>query len=189
MQANKWRKLLNRARRPLSIRPRSPVLLLEELESRLTPSVTFITMPSSGIAGQPLSPAVQVSVKGQEGTFTFPFSGDPVTLAVVTGPGGFSPSAPPPTATTDSSGVATFNNLGLDAAGSSTFVASDAQTKGTSAPSSSVVINPAPASQLIVSASSSVVPEGTPVGFTVVATDAFGNPATGSTIHFSSSTT
>jgi hypothetical protein len=166
-------------------------LRLEELESRVTPSVTFLTMPSTGVAGQPLNPAVQVSVMGQEGSFPFPVSNDLVTLAKNSGPGGFTPSSPL-TATTDQTGVATFNNLVLDAAGSYTFVASVVPalsfTSGTSAPSSSVTIDPGPASQLVI-ASSSQIPEGTPLSFTVTAVDPFGNPATGSTIHFSSSTT
>ncbi|HBI46175.1 MAG TPA: hypothetical protein DDY78_25475, partial [Planctomycetales bacterium] len=201
MPVNTWQQWLNRARRAVVGESRRPnarrrrlsiSLRLEELESRVTPSVTFLTMPGAGVAGQPLNPAVQVSVIGQEGSFNFPVAGDPVTLKVATGPGGFTPSSPLPTANTDKTGVATFNNLVLDAAGSYTFVASVVAsisfTSGMSAPSSSVTIDPAPASQFVI-ASSSQIPEGTPLSFTVTAVDPFGNPATGSTIHFSSSTT
>jgi hypothetical protein len=200
MPVNTWQQLLNSARRALVYESRrsnarrrrlSVSLRLEELESRVTPSVTFLTMPGAGVAGQPLNPAVQVSVIGSEGSFNFPVSNDLVTLAKNSGPGGFTPSSPL-TATTDQTGVATFNNLVLDAAGSYTFVASVVPalsfTSGTSAPSSSVTIDPGPASQLVI-ASSSQIPEGTPLSFTVTAVDPFGNPATGSTIHFSSSTT
>jgi hypothetical protein len=204
MPANMWRRWLNRAsqtlasesRRAGAHRRRLPaVLRLEELESRLTPAVTstaavtFLNVPNFGVAGQPLSPAVQVSVMGQEGKFSFPITNDSVTLNVAAGPTGFSPAGPSPTATTDQNGIATFSNLALDVAGSYSFVASETQFGQTSAPSSNVGINPGPASQLIVSASAPEVQEGAPVAFAVLGLDQFGNPATGSTIHFSSSTT
>jgi hypothetical protein len=191
MPAKTWRNWLRRPRNTVARaarRPRRRFLQLEELESRLTPSVTFTTLPSSGVAGQTLSPAVQITVTGQEGTFTFPLSADAVTLAVASGPGAFTPSSSS-TAITDKNGVATFSGLTLDAAGNYTFVASESDMGETSAPSGGVVINPGPASQIAVALSSSDVPEGSPVSFAVVAVDSFGNPATGSTIHFSSSTT
>ncbi len=196
MLAKRWREWLNRASQTLmgpslslSSKLRPTVLRLEELESRLTPSITFVTVPNSSVAGQPISPVVQVLVTAQGDGFSFPASADPVTLEVASGPGGFSPSGSPPTATTDSNGVATFNNLVLDAAGSYTFMASDAETESESAPSSTTVINPGPVSQIVVSAASPEVTEGEPVEFIVAAADQFGNPATGATIHFSSSTT
>ena len=142
MSSPMWRSWLSRPRRPLaSTRPRRRLLLLEELESRLTPAgpvrgaaagIIFTTVPSSGVAGQTLSPAVQVTVTGQEGTFTFPLSGDAVTLAVASGPGAFTPSSST-TAITDKNGVAAFSGLTLDAAGDYAFVASESEMGETSA--------------------------------------------------------
>jgi hypothetical protein len=183
MPAHMWRQWLRRATRSQP-RPRV-VLRLEELESRLTPSVAFLTTPYNGTAGQTLSPAVQVLVLngGQ------PQGDDPVTLTVASGPGGFTTTSTT-TVTTDGSGTATFNNLVLNTAGDYTFQAADVFSEGPpSSPSNIVTINPGPASQVVIDSASSQIPEGTPLSFVVGAVDRFGNPATGSTIHFSSSTT
>ena len=183
-----WRKWLNRATRP-SKRPRAsrrppPALLhLEELENRLTPSVTFLNAPSTGTAGQALSPVVQVQVTARK-----PLADDPVTLSVASGPGAFAFTSTT-TATTDANGVASFSNLVLDAAGDYTFQATDSVLGETSSPSSITTIAPGPASQVFIGTEASQVSEGQPVEFVVGAADQFGNPAAGSTIHFSSSTT
>jgi hypothetical protein len=194
MSVNAWRQWLNRARyaladgtrREKSGLRRVPVRLrLEELESRLTPSVTFLTTPSNGTAGQVLNPPVQVQVRVNN----FAIPKDPVTLTVFSGPGSFT-LASTTTVLTGPTGVALFTNLVLNTAGDYTLQATDnGEGGGPSSPSSVVAIDPAPASQLVVSASAAQTPEGTPVSFTVTAADPFGNPATGSTIHFSSSTT
>ncbi len=164
-------------------RPIGPFLRLEELEGRLTPSITFLATPAAGTAGQSLGPAVKVQVlNGGESQVD-----DPVTLTVNSGPADFIPTSTT-TVTTDQFGIATFSNLVLDASGDYTFVAKDVFSEGASSPPSPVVaVNPAPASQVAIVTDSSDVSQGDSLGFTVTAVDAFGNPATGSTIHFNSS--
>ena len=193
MPAKMWRKWLERSRRavtaelrPPSARRRrfSPLLRLEELESRLTPSIAFLTTPTSGTAGQLLNPAVQVQVLNAG----MGIPGEPVALTVASGPGSFTPKSTTSTFT-DSSGTATFSNLVLNTAGDYTFQANDfGDLGGSSSPSGVVAVNAAPASQLDIHIPVSQITEGTPLSFIVEAADPFDNPASGATVHFSSST-
>jgi hypothetical protein len=114
--------------------------------------------------------------------------GEPVTLTVASGPGNFTPKSTTSTFT-DSSGTATFSNLVLNTSGDYTFQANDiGDLPASSSPSGVVAIDSAPASQLDVHVSASQITEGTPLSFIVEAADPFDNPASGTTVHFSSST-
>src|SRR5262249_35093828 len=150
-------------------------LRLEALESRVTPqaSLTFQFTPAAAVAGQPLSPAVQVLFSDDFGEgMPFPIDGDVVTLQVASGPGGVDSSSTVTAITGVNArgkpqpGVAVFSNLVLDAAGSYTFVATAADPElgsATSAPSSAVLVDPAAASRFVVAASASAVGQGEPL--------------------------
>jgi len=100
--------------------------------------------PTSGTAGQALSPSVTVAV---EDSFGNVITGDTstVTVAVATGPAGFD--AGSTTSMAAVGGVATFSNLLFDTTGNYTLSVSDGGL--TRATTGSITISPATASQLV----------------------------------------
>jgi hypothetical protein len=142
--------------------------------------LVFLTIPSANTApptntaGTPLSPAVTVAVEDRYGNVV---SGDSSTISVSvsSGPGGFAVGSQTQAAAVK--GVATFDQLVLDTAGSYTLSASDGSLKGKSG---SLQITPAQAAQLVfvkVPSSGNVGHSLTPP-VKVAVEDAFGNMVT-----------
>jgi hypothetical protein len=134
--------------------------------------------PVLATAGQALSPGVTVVV---EDAFGNPVTTDTstITLSVNNGPAGFASGSTNSAVATK--GVATFNNLTLDAAGVYTLNAGDGSLA--SATSTSITVNPSTASKLFVSDAPVFATAGQALspGVTVVVQDAFGNTVTSDT--------
>jgi uncharacterized repeat protein (TIGR03803 family) len=130
----------------------------------------FGTPPSSA-AGSPISPSLTVSVEDKFGNVITTDSSS-ITLSLASGPGSLTVGST--TVANAINGVATFNNLVLDTAGTYTFTASDAGDDFTGFTSNQVTINAASPSKLVVTQ-----PGGSAAGepFEVQATieDRFGN--------------
>jgi sugar lactone lactonase YvrE len=107
--------------------------------------LTFSVQPSNTTAGNSINPAVQVEVVDQYGNLLTSDNSDQVTLTVATGPGSFASGNS--VTQTVSDGIATFNSLVLDTAGSYTF--GESGTSGLSGlDSSSFTVSAAGANQL-----------------------------------------
>ena len=131
--------------------------------------------PTSGTAGQALSPSVTVAV---EDSFGNVITGDTstVTVAVATGPAGFD--AGSTTSMAAVGGVATFSNLLFDTTGNYTLSVSDGGL--TRATTGSITISPASASQLVLEQSPTTGTAGQALApsLTVTVEDSFGNVVT-----------
>jgi hypothetical protein len=134
--------------------------------------LVFQTVPGSGTAGIALSPAVTVDVEDQFGNLVTTDTSQ-VSLNVATGPGVLTGT----TMATASGGIATFNNLLLDTAGTYTLSAGDGTY--TRATSSNIVISPAAAFKVAFQTVPGTGTAGTPLGsVTVAVEDQFGNVVT-----------
>ena len=135
--------------------------------------VVFIQQPSDVTAGDAISPAITVDVEDQFGNIITSGSSN-VTLSVNTGPGSIGGTD----TVAASSGVATFDNVILDTAGSYTLAASDGSL--TVADSSSFTVNPAAASQVVFDQQPTDVTAGVAISpsITVDVEDQFGNVVT-----------
>ncbi|HTU93632.1 MAG TPA: hypothetical protein VMF69_26360, partial [Gemmataceae bacterium] len=135
--------------------------------------VVFTQTPSSGTAGQALS-TVTAAIEDQFGNVETSDTTDKVTISVKTGPGSFTSGST--TTATVSDGIATFNNLVLDTAGTYTLsAASGSLTPGTS---NSIVINPATPHLVFTAQPSSTTAGSTISTVTVELEDQFGNVET-----------
>jgi hypothetical protein len=106
--------------------------------------LVFQPVPMTGTAGIALGPSVTVAVEDQYGNVVTT-DNSTVTLSVGAGPGSF---AGPSTITAQAvNGIATFNNVVLDTAGSYTLSASDGSLTG--ATSGNIVVSPTNASKLV----------------------------------------
>ena len=101
--------------------------------------------PTTGTAGQALSPSVQVAVEDAFGNVVTSNTST-VKIAVGSGPGSLT--AGSTTSVAAVSGVATFSNLVLDTAGTYTLKATDGAL--TSVASGNITVSPAAASQLVI---------------------------------------
>jgi hypothetical protein len=105
--------------------------------------LAFLVPPSSSLAGNVITPAVQVEVLDSLGSVVTADNSDTVTLTIASGPAEFSGGS---VTATVSGGVATFDNLVLTTAGSYTL---DASVSGlTGATSGPFTVNAAPADHL-----------------------------------------
>jgi hypothetical protein len=142
----------------------------------------FTVQPSNTVAGTSMSPAVRVAVQDSLGN-TVTSSSAAITTAIATNPGGGTLSG---TLTVSAvNGVATFDDLSIDR--TATGYGLSASSGGlTSATSALFNITSAPATQLLVEASTGSVTAGTPLSVTVTAQDTFGNtvPSYVGTLHF-----
>jgi uncharacterized repeat protein (TIGR01451 family) len=77
--------------------------------------LVFIQQPTSTVAGQAIAPAVSVQVQDAAGNPVH--STAAVTLSILTNPGGATLGGTNPVSAVNSTGVATFNDLSLDKAG------------------------------------------------------------------------
>jgi YD repeat-containing protein len=133
--------------------------------------------PTSGTAGVALSPAVKVAIEDQFDNIETADSISTVLLVVSSGPvAGFDSSSNPSAIV--SSGIATFNNVALDKVGSYMLSAQDGSI--TSSPSTSILISPAAASQLVFQSvpTSAIAGEALSPAFQVLVEDPFNNLVT-----------
>ena len=146
--------------------------------------VVFDQQPTNTAAGTAISPPVTVAVDDQYGNVVETDS-SMVTLTLSTG--SFDDGSATATVPA-SSGIATFDDLKIDIAGTYAVTASDAALASSGA-SNSVTISPAAASHLVLSGYPSPTTAGVAQKITVTAEDRYGNVATGytGTIHFTSS--
>ncbi len=135
--------------------------------------LAYSVQPSNVTAGVADSPSIVVDVEDQFGNI-ITSDGSNVTLAVATGPG----SASGTLTVAASSGVATFNNVKINAAGNYTLTASDGAL--TTATSSGFTVNPAAASQVVYAVQPSNVTAGVADSPSIVVDveDQFGNIVT-----------
>jgi hypothetical protein len=133
--------------------------------------------PVSTIAGQAFNPGVMVAVQDAYGNAVT--SGASITLAVNSGPAGFTSGST--LSATAVNGVATFSNLNLTAAGSYTLSASASSL--TSGISPSITVNSAAASKLFVSQAPASATAGQTLNPSVLVSveDAYGNTVTSNT--------
>jgi hypothetical protein len=147
----------------------------------VTPAVAnhlaVAVVPVGGVAGTALSPAVQVQVIDQKGNVLASDDRDPITVAVMSGPGGFTSGST--TTVSAVNGVATFTNLVLTAAGTYTLGAT-APGGLTGPASTSFPLGPAAASASasVVSVSTGSVTAGDSITVTLQARDVYGNDET-----------
>ena len=140
--------------------------------------LAFQQTPTTGTAGQALSPSITAAVEDAFGnvvttnTSTF-------TIAVASGPGGLTSSST--TTKAAASGVAKFSNLILDTAGTYTFKVTDGSL--TSATSGNIVVSAAAASKVVLeqTPTSGTAGQALSPSITAAVEDAFGNVVTSNT--------
>jgi hypothetical protein len=132
-----------------------------------------------GTAGQAL-PSFQVAVENQSGNIVKSDSTSTVTLTVASGPTNAVVDSDSTMTATVKNGIATFNNVILDTAGSYTLTATDSNTGVTSAVSGTITVTAGAATQLVVQpvTTPDTVGQAITPAITVTAEDAFGNVAT-----------
>jgi parallel beta-helix repeat protein/predicted outer membrane repeat protein len=136
--------------------------------------LVFAARSGSAMAGLAISPAFVVDVEDQFGNIVS--NSDGVTVSLASGPGTLHG-----TLTAQAvSGVATFNSLSLDTAGTYTLHAIDGTEDIAAATSGPLAVNPAAASQLVITAQPAGATAGVAVSpaFVVDVEDAFGNLVT-----------
>ena len=106
--------------------------------------VVFQQTPTTGTAGQALSPSITAAVEDAYGN-VLTSNTSTVTIAVAGGPGGLTSGSTTTAAAT--SGVATFSNLVLDTSGSYTLAISDSGFTG--ATTGNIIVGPAAASKVV----------------------------------------
>ncbi len=145
--------------------------------------LTFGQQPTTTTAGQAITPAVPVDVKDQYGNLV---TSDSFTVTLTLSGGTFASGSATESATA-SGGVATFDALMIDTAGSYTLQANDGGLMP--ANSGCSTIQPAAASMLSVSGFPTFTTAGIAHNFMVTFRDPYGNIATGytGTVHFTSS--
>ncbi len=133
--------------------------------------------PTSGTAGQALSPSVTAAVEDAFGNVVTSNTSTE-TIALASGPGGFTSGST--TSVAAASGVATFNNLVLDTSGSYTLKVTDGSL--TSATTGTISVSPGAANKLVVQTTTATGTAGQALGtLTVAVTDAYGNVLTSNT--------
>ena len=133
--------------------------------------------PTSGTAGQALSPSITAAVEDAFGNVVTSNTSTE-TIAVASGPGGLASGST--TSVAAASGVATFSNLVLDTSGNYTLTVSDSGLTG--ATTGTISVNPGAANKLVVQQTPTTGTAGQALGaLTVAVTDAFGNVLTGNT--------
>ena len=133
----------------------------------------------TGTAGEAL-PSFQVAVENQSGDVVKSDNTSTVTLSVASGPADAVVDSNSTMTATAKNGIATFDNVILDTAGTYTLTATDSNAGVTSAVSGTITVNPGAATQLVVQpvTTPSTVGQTISPAITVTAEDAFGNVAT-----------
>jgi hypothetical protein len=121
-----------------------------------------------------------VAVENQSGKVVTSDNSSTVTLAVQSGPANAVVDSKSTMTATVKNGVATFNNVILDTAGTYTLTATDSDTGVTSAVSGTITVNPGAVTQLVVEpvTTPGTVGQAITPAVTVTAEDEFGNVAT-----------
>jgi hypothetical protein len=134
---------------------------------------------STGTAGEAL-PAIRVAVKDQFGNIIKSNSASVLTLSINSGPTDAIVDPGSVMTAAVKNGIATFDHVVLDTAGTYTFTATSDDPSVMTATSGSITVKPAAASQLIIAAVTTPQTVGTAVspGITVTAEDQFGNVVT-----------
>ena len=134
--------------------------------------------PTSGTAGQALSPSITAAVEDPFGNVVTSNTSN-VTIAVASGPGGLTSGST--TLAEAANGVATFSSLILDTAGTYTFKVTDGSL--TSATSGNIAVGAAAASKLVFQQTPTTGTAGQALSpsITVAVEDAFGNVLTSNT--------
>src|SRR5206468_4297768 len=111
--------------------------------------LVFGQQPSHTIAGVALAPTVTAMLKDVYGNVETGDNTSSVSIAIASGPAGAAFASGSTTAAFVSAGVATFTTLTFNTAGTYTLQASDASPAFTTAASSSFVVSPNVATQLV----------------------------------------
>lgn len=149
-----------------------------ELQAASSGQLAFVQQPTDAMAGATITPAVTVRVEDGGGVAQ---PGVPVTLALASGSGTLSGTT---TRTTDASGVATFDDLSIELAGTKTLSAARAGASGASA---SFSVSAGAATSLRIgggTSQSAIVGTEFASPLWVLLTDAFGNPVGGTMVTF-----
>jgi autotransporter-associated beta strand protein len=149
-------------------------VLTQTVTAAAAAKLVYSVQPSNVAAGAAIGPSIVVDVEDQFGNIVTTNSSN-VTLATATGPG----SATGTLTVAATNGVATFNNVKLDTAGSYTLTATDGSL--TSATSSSFTVSAAAASKVAYGTQPSNVTAGVADNPSIVVDveDQFGNIVTG----------
>ena len=140
--------------------------------------VAFQQTPTTGTAGQALSPSITAAVEDAFGNVVTSNTST-VTIAVASGPGGLASGST--TSVAAASGVATFSNLILDTTGTYTVKVTDGSL--TSGTSGNIVVGAAAASKLVFQQTPTTGTAGQALSPSITAAveDAFGNVVTSNT--------
>ncbi|HEU0010069.1 MAG TPA: hypothetical protein VFT34_09670, partial [Verrucomicrobiae bacterium] len=143
--------------------------------------LAFIQQPTNTTAGQAISPAVTVQVTDPFGN-SVPVAGVSMEMSLSSGTGALSGTT---TRTTDSAGLAVFNDLGLIQAGAKKLTATNSALG--SVESDTFMILAAPPSQLVFVQQPSAATAGAPItpAVKVHVADSFGNDAAGAAVTLS----
>ncbi len=149
--------------------------------------LAFTVEPTSATAGATITPPVQVTAQDAFGNTVSTFASG-VTLAIGTNPAGGALTGGGPV--TPASGVATFNGVSIDKAGTGyTLTASGGGLTVATSGTFNITSGSVSASQSTVTASSPIVAGGGPSTITVTARDGLGNPVQGATVTLTASGT
>ncbi|HEV3304153.1 MAG TPA: putative Ig domain-containing protein [Planctomycetaceae bacterium] len=134
--------------------------------------------PTTGTAGQALSPVLNVSIEDSSGNVVTSNTST-VTVAVASGPGSFASGSTTSVAAVN--GVANFSNLIFDTAGSYTLSISDGSLTG--ATTATITISPGAANKLVITQTPATSTAGQTLAtpLKVAVEDAFGNVVTSNT--------
>ncbi|WP_010587039.1 fibronectin type III domain-containing protein [Schlesneria paludicola] len=139
-----------------------------------TSKLVFQSSPVTGTAGQVLSPTLKVQIQNADGQVVTT-DNSIVTLSISSGPGSFTSSSTVSVRAVN--GVATFNNLVLNTAGTYKLSASDGNMAA--AVSGSLTVSPASASKVVfLTGPANTVTGQTLAPVTVAVEDSFGNVVT-----------
>jgi FG-GAP repeat len=144
--------------------------------------LAFIQQPTNAVAGQAINPAVTVQLKDSGGS-PVAQAGVTITMSLSSGTGTLGGTL---SQVTDASGLATFNNLSINLAGSKQLTADPVSL--TPAASSAFTITAAAATSIVATGGT---PQSTPINtpfaqpLQVLVTDTFGNPVVGAVVTYS----
>ncbi|MBK6404036.1 MAG: IPTL-CTERM sorting domain-containing protein [Holophagales bacterium] len=143
--------------------------------------LAYVQQPTNAAAEATIAPAVTVQLQ-DAGANPVAIAGTTITLTLTSGNGTLSGTA---SRVTNASGLATFDDLSIDLAGSKVLTAASAGL--TSAVSSSFTITAGPAASIVVTGGSpqfAVFGAAFPSPLLVTVTDSAGNPVSGVTVTF-----
>ena len=159
----------------------SPAPAIVQWELPSATQLAYVQQPTDAAAEATIVPAVTVQLQ-DAGANPVAIAGTTITLTLTSGNGTLSGTA---SRVTNASGLATFDDLSIDLAGSKVLTAASAGL--TSAVSSSFTITAGPAASIVVTGGSpqfAVFGAAFPSPLLVTVTDSAGNPVSGVTVTF-----